>query len=118
MNRTEIVSRVSEYINDDSARYSILINGNWGCGKTYLYRNYILKEIKDLEYRKKDKKHNVYISLYGVSSISELSRKLLLKFISVNTSKTRNSKLNAKDLYKDLHMLMEGHQKKAVYQPV
>ncbi len=87
MNRTDIIERVKEYIKDDNAKYAILIDGSWGCGKTYLYRNYLLEEIKKLENGKTNKKHNVYISLYGVSSISELSRELLLKFISVKSSK-------------------------------
>ena len=87
MNREETVDRVVEYIKDDNAKAAILINGIWGCGKTFLYKNYLIPAIKNIELGKTNRKDNIYISLYGISSINDLSRELLLRFVSVKTSK-------------------------------
>ena len=89
MNRDETVKKVVDYIKDGSAQYALLINGNWGCGKTYLYKNHLVKAINGIELGKEkaERKDNVYISLYGMSSLEDLSRALLLRFISVKTSK-------------------------------
>lgn len=87
MNRKDTIDKVVDYIKDDDAQYAILISGNWGCGKTYLYRNYLIDAINGNELGKTIRKDNVYISLYGITSLEDLSRELILHFISVKTSK-------------------------------
>ncbi len=81
MNRDEIIQAVQSYIRNDNAKYALLINGAWGSGKTFLYENYLADAISDIEIGKNERKSNIYISLYGVSSIEVLSKQLLTSYL-------------------------------------
>ncbi|MCM1237168.1 MAG: KAP family NTPase [Ruminococcus flavefaciens] len=81
MNRNEIVKNVQAYIRNDNAKYALLINGAWGSGKTFLYENYLAGEISDIEVGKNERKFNMYVSLYGVSSIESLSKQVLTSYL-------------------------------------
>lgn len=81
MDRNEIVQAVQRYIRNDSAKYALLINGAWGSGKTFLYENYLTNAISEIEVGKNQRKSNIYISLYGVSSIEALSKQLLTSYL-------------------------------------
>ena len=77
MNREEIVQAVQSYIRNENEKYALLINGAWGSGKTFLYENYLCDAISDIEVGKNERKKNVYISLYGISTIETLSKQLM-----------------------------------------
>ena len=81
MNSKEITDSVINYINDENAKYAILIDGAWGSGKTYLYEHHIKNKIAPIEYGKNEPKKNVYISLYGISSIETLSKQLIVNYL-------------------------------------
>lgn len=81
LNRDEIIQAVQSYIRNDNAKYALLINGAWGSGKTFLYENYLADAISDIEIGKNERKSNIYISLYGVSSIEVLSKQLLTSYL-------------------------------------
>ncbi len=83
MQKEDVLRQVMAYVNDDNARYAIMINGPWGCGKTYLYEKFLKDEIASVEAGKapKDRRYNIYISLYGIDSIETLSKTLLTKYI-------------------------------------
>lgn len=81
MRKDELVQSVRDYINNDKAKYAVLIDGVWGCGKTYLYENILKDEIVKLEVGKNERKHNIYISLYGISSVEQLAKELVTNYI-------------------------------------
>lgn len=81
MRKEELVQCVRDYINDGMANYAVLINGAWGCGKTYLYENVLKDEITKLEAGKNKRKYNVYISLYGISSVEQLAKELATNYL-------------------------------------
>ena len=81
MNNQEILTAVLDYINNEKAEYAVLIDGPWGSGKTYLYKNYLAENIAILEAGKNQRKTNVYISLYGISTIEELSKELFTNYM-------------------------------------
>mgnify|MGYP002278194131 CR=1 FL=1 len=81
MTSEEIVDAVINYVCDENAKYAILIDGAWGSGKTYLYENYLVDAIDSAEVRKKERKQNVYISLYGISSIDSLAKQLITNYL-------------------------------------
>lgn len=81
MIKEKVVQSVRDYINDDNAKYAVLINGAWGCGKTYLYENELKDEILKLEIGRKERKCNVYISLYGISTVEQLAKELVTNYI-------------------------------------
>lgn len=41
------VNSILNYIESDKTSYAILLNGKWGSGKTYFWKNVLKKEIKD-----------------------------------------------------------------------
>ncbi len=81
MTTTQIKEAVVNYIRDENARYAILIDGAWGSGKTYLYENYLTDAIDTIEVGKNERKHNVYISLYGISNIDSLAKQLFTNYL-------------------------------------
>ncbi len=81
MNKQEILTAVLDYIKNDKAKYAILINAPWGAGKTYLYENYLADEIAKAEYGKNERKSNVYISLYGITTIESLSKEVFTNYM-------------------------------------
>lgn len=68
-------------MNDDKAKYAVLINGEWGSGKTYLYENILKDEIAHLEYGRNESRGNVYISLYGISTVEQLAKELITNYL-------------------------------------
>lgn len=80
MKKEEIIQVIRDYVNDDKAKYAVLINGAWGSGKTYFYDKVLKQEILFLENGSDEKKGNVYISLYGVSSVEQLSKELVTNY--------------------------------------
>lgn len=81
MTSKEITDAVVNYIHDENAKYAILIDGAWGSGKTYLYENYLVDAINPTEIGKNGRKYNVYISLYGISTIASLSKQLISNYL-------------------------------------
>lgn len=65
---------LNDYINMDNPQYAVMLKGKWGCGKTY-YINELIKiwntEIK--ESQDKISLRPVYVSLNGISSVSQVS---------------------------------------------
>ena len=81
MNKQEILTALLDYIINEKSKYSILIIATWGAGKTYLYENYLADEIAKAEYGKNERKSNVYISLYGITTIESLSKELFTNYM-------------------------------------
>lgn len=65
----EILSVIEEYIENES-KYAILIDGDWGSGKTYFIKNIVEPHLNE--------KHVDfgYVSLYGISSKEEINLEL------------------------------------------
>lgn len=75
MNGKQIESEVIRYLGDNNYRYAILIEGEWGCGKTYFVLNDLQTAID--KYEEKNTKRKVrYISLYGCKSVEEIEENL------------------------------------------
>ena len=68
---------IADYIKDSRYTQAVMINGEWGVGKTYFVENMLLNELKDYIV--------IRYSLYGVQSseqvISELQKEMLLKLV-------------------------------------
>ena len=99
MQKTEIVQAVIDYVNNDKAKYAVLINGAWGSGKTYFYEHYLKDEIAAIGSERGKRKTNIYISLYGISSVEQLSKEIFTNYI-VEVKLSGNSKI--KNIYKKI----------------
>lgn len=81
----QIVKIFKEYINNPKMQYAILLNGNWGSGKTYFIKKKFIKKSKSI----------LYISLYGIKNKDEITKKIYYAIIENNseTSKIVNKKI-------------------------
>jgi hypothetical protein len=71
----ELKRIIEDYIKTDETDYAILIKGTWGCGKTHFYKNQLSQLIEQNSLKP------VYVSLYGVSKLEDLSRSLLIAML-------------------------------------
>lgn len=62
--------------------FAIQITGNWGCGKTYYYRNVLKKDIEETATYDDARKNYkpIYISLFGLKSTDDIATKIVLDF--------------------------------------
>ena len=75
----------TDYIKAKGTQHAILLNGSWGCGKTYFWRN-TLEEIAKVNHFK-----TIYVSLNGISKIDDLAHQFFIKLIPFFT---RNQESN------------------------
>lgn len=71
MDSENLKNIIYEYLKNTKINYAIMINGEWGSGKTFFVKKNIIKRYSN----------SLYISLYGVSSIDKLSEKIYLEII-------------------------------------
>lgn len=67
---------VQDYSNTEKTDYALLVNGEWGSGKTFFIKNRIIPLIE------KSSKC-IYVSLNGISSINQIERDILVGFIGL-----------------------------------
>jgi len=62
--------------------YAFILNGKWGVGKTYFYKNTLEPNIKKIEtYDDASKFYKpIYISMYGIRSIEDLQYEIFISF--------------------------------------
>ena len=61
--------------------FAVLLQGEWGCGKTWFIKEFIEK------YSKSDGFHFLYITLYGVTSFSEIEDQIFQQLHPILSSK-------------------------------
>ncbi|HHW7508130.1 TPA: P-loop NTPase fold protein [Mannheimia haemolytica] len=66
---THITEYLDLYLQRENTQYATLLIGNWGCGKTYFIKDYINQK----ERNDKDIYKFIYISLFGLKSISSVN---------------------------------------------
>lgn len=70
-NYMDLISSIYEYLHNNKINYAIMIDGEWGSGKTVFIKNNVIKKYDN----------SLYISLYGVSTIDKLSEKIYLELL-------------------------------------
>ena len=68
MKDDDIIKNVLEYVKDERYRQAVLIDGEWGSGKTFFVKEKLLMKMKE----ELAEKRIYYISLYGVSSSGQI----------------------------------------------
>ena len=74
----DLVESILDYVRSDYTDYAIMINGEWGSGKTHFWNNKIRKKIESLELNGK-RYTTIYMSLYGISNLEEISKKIFIE---------------------------------------
>ena len=80
----EIVEIIKNYILNPNNDNAIMLDGEWGSGKTFFIKNEVIEELTGLEKESDNKKKKVkfiYISTYGVKDAREIDSKLFDKII-------------------------------------
>lgn len=72
-----IVESITNYVVKENTNYAILLNGKWGSGKTYFWDNELKGAIESIEINGK-KQQTIYVSLYGITSIDEITKKIVV----------------------------------------
>lgn len=96
----ETINIIREYIEDDRKKQAILLNGEWGCGKTFFINNKLIPQIN------KNKFQIYQISLYGVSDIEKIQDLIYEKWIEkVVEDKTEKFDIVSDALIKRIELL-------------
>ena len=74
----DLVESILDYIRSDYTDYAIMINGEWGSGKTYFWNNKIKPKIENMQLNGK-RYTAIYMSLYGISNLEEISKKIFIE---------------------------------------
>ena len=74
----DLVESILDYVRSDYTDYAIMINGEWGSGKTYFWNNKIKPKIDGMQFNGK-KYSTIYMSLYGISNLEEISKKIFIE---------------------------------------
>lgn len=91
----EIVDVLINYVDENIYNYAVMIDGEWGCGKTYFIEKRLCGE---LEKHEEDKARNlkgyklkkiIYLSLYGVNSLEEISKQILMESYLARAGKVK-----------------------------
>lgn len=75
----ELIESIEEYIRKPYTDYAVMINGEWGSGKTHFWNNKLRKRIEVIKNKAGKTYKTIYISLYGINSIEEISKKIFLE---------------------------------------
>ena len=74
----DLVESILDYVRSDYTDYAIMINGEWGSGKTYFWNHKIRNKIESMQLNGK-RFTTIYMSLYGISNLEEISKKIFIE---------------------------------------
>ncbi|MDO5555755.1 MAG: P-loop NTPase fold protein [Clostridia bacterium] len=74
----DLVESILDYVRADYTDYAIMINGEWGSGKTYFWNNKIRNKIESLQLNGRQYT-TIYMSLYGISNLEDISKKIFIE---------------------------------------
>lgn len=74
----DLVESILDYVRSDFTDYAIMINGEWGIGKTYFWNHKVRSKIESMKLNGKQYT-TIYMSLYGISNLEELSKKIFIE---------------------------------------
>jgi hypothetical protein len=87
-----ITYHILNYINQDT-NYAVVISGNYGIGKTHFVQNILYPEIQNIKVEEKPKFKTITISLFGVTSIDEVEKKIFLELFAPREWQKKGAKI-------------------------
>jgi hypothetical protein len=82
----ELLSIIKDYAIEQDTEYAILIIGDWGCGKTFYWKNNISRMLLKLK-ANDDAYRPIYISLFGLTDVNEIIDKIAIQYYAPNFTK-------------------------------
>lgn len=80
MTEQQITKEILRYLKDQSYNYAVLIDGEWGSGKTYFVNNTLIPSISEQEGQSSIERSIKYISLYGCKCIEDVQENIAWSF--------------------------------------
>lgn len=74
----DLVESILDYIRADYTDYAIMLNGEWGSGKTYFWNNKVKNKIETMSFNGR-RYTTIYMSLYGISNLEDISKKIFIE---------------------------------------
>lgn len=93
MNGTQVIEEIIRYLDDENYRYAVLIDGVWGCGKTF-FALHDMKDAIETHENMNRKRKLKYLSLYGCKSTDEIAQRLYWSIIDKNFFEMKDSFLD------------------------
>lgn len=90
MTDNQIIEETLRYLSDNSYNYAILIDGEWGCGKTFFIQNVLKRQIEEKEKMSEHPRKIKYISLYGCKTIQDIQENIIWGFEEEAREKLKN----------------------------
>ena len=85
-NRMEIMNHINnvilEYVKAQDTNYAIMIDGQWGAGKSFYWRHTAKPMIEALTFADNEHYKAVKISLFGIQSIDDLKVEIYAPFLA------------------------------------
>ncbi len=57
----ELVESILDYVRADYTDYAVMINGEWGSGKTYFWNNKVRNKIESMKLNRSILYNNIYV---------------------------------------------------------
>lgn len=89
MTEQEIITEINRYLSDTSYNYAVMIDGDWGCGKTYFVKEGLAKAIADQEKKREKHRKVIYISLYGYKTIVDIQDAIAIQLHMATKSENK-----------------------------
>lgn len=86
---TEQIEIIKQYLNIET-NYAVIINGQYGVGKTHFYKNHLSPKIKEVSLPKDDRKKfiPIHISLFGFKSLEEIQTAIFVELYPILKNKS------------------------------
>lgn len=81
MTKDKLLNIFKKYITNSNLNFAVLLDGEWGSGKTYFIENEIIPFIKTIFSVSGNPFLPIYVSLYGAESLEGLSREIYSKML-------------------------------------
>ena len=75
----ELIECICDYIRKPYTDYAVMLNGEWGSGKTYFWNNKLRSRIEAIKNPAGKNYKTIYMSLYGINSLEEISKKIYIE---------------------------------------
>ena len=92
----ELVESILDYIRKPYTDHAVMINGEWGSGKTYFWNNKVRNKIETTEINGK-RYRTIYMSLYGISNLDDISKKIFME-MNPNINKSIKKILDSRNM--------------------
>lgn len=90
MTEKQITEEILRYLKDESYNYAVLIDGEWGSGKTFFVNNSLTKAINKQEANLNTNRSVKYISLYGCKDMADVQENIAWSFAEDARKKIKN----------------------------